>query len=86
MSHVWQHLPLHTAEAALKPGLAKESELTEIESYPSASLHRSEQADAAYQFDLGCCIKRPQEGFHRMISVTLESPRLSEQNSRCRDR
>lgn len=59
VSHVWQHLPLHTAEAALKPVLAKGSELTETESYPSASQHWSEEADAAYQFDLGCCIRRP---------------------------
>lgn len=77
MSHVWQHLPLHIAEAALKPVLAKASEFAEIESYPSASLHRSEQADAAYQFDLGCCIKRPQEDFHRMIPGTLESPQAT---------
>lgn len=74
MSHVWQHLPLHTAEAALKPVLAKASELTEIESYPSTSLHRSEKAEAAYQFDLGCCIKRPQEGFHRMIRNSRKPP------------
>lgn len=74
VSHVWQHQPLHKAEAALKPVLAKASELTEIESYPSASLHRSEKADAAYQFDLGSCIKRPQEGFHRMIHNSRNPP------------
>lgn len=74
MSHVWQHLPFHTAEAALKPVLAKGSELTEIESDPSASLHRSEEADAEYQFDLGCCIRRPHEGFHRMIRNSRKPP------------
>lgn len=68
MSHIWQHLSLHIAEAA------KANELTEIQAYPSASLYRSEQADAAYQFDLGRCPKRPQEHFHRMIPVTLERP------------
>lgn len=48
MSHIWQHLSLHIAEAALKPVLAKAIELAEIQSYPSASLYRSELADAAY--------------------------------------
>ena len=72
MSHIWQHLSLHIAGAALKPVLVKANELTEIQSYPSASLHRSELADAAYQFDLGCCPKRPQEGFCRVIPVTPE--------------
>lgn len=74
VSHIWQHLSLRIAEAALKPVLAKANELTEIQSYPSASLYRSELEDAAYHVDLGCCPKRPQEGFRRMIPVTLERP------------
>lgn len=30
VSHIWQHLSLHIAEAALKPELAKANEVTEI--------------------------------------------------------
>lgn len=58
---------LYLSQCLLKEG-------TEIESYPSASLQRSEEADAAYQFDLGCCIRRPYEGFHRMIPNSRNPP------------